>query len=188
MKKLTITATAALTIAGAAIVFTDGGPRRIREVLTGLKEAPTIVSTTGNGTLELEISRDEQEIEYALTFSDLEGDVAQAHIHIGPEQGSGGIVLWLCQGTSRDPVNPNTPECTQSNPLDTRSGTVTGVLRASDIRPQAGNGIGEGEFAELITLIRAGKTYANVHSTKFGPGEIRSQIARGGGRGDHSGH
>ena len=33
-----------------------------------------------------------------------------------------------------------------------------------------------GEFAEVIALVRAGKTYVNVHSVKFGGGEIRSQI------------
>jgi CHRD domain len=43
------------------------------------------------------------------------------------------------------------------------------------------------EFAEVVALIRAGKTYANVHSTKFGAGEIRSQIGdRGFNDDDHN--
>jgi hypothetical protein len=189
MKRFTMAATAVLLIAGAGIAFTDDGPRRFREFLNGLKEAPAIVSTTGNGTLQLEISRDEQEIAYTLTFSDLEGDVTQAHIHIGPPQGSGGIVLWLCQTAANpDTQNPETPQCTESDPLDTRNGRVTGVLNAARIRAASANGIAAGEFGEVIALIRAGKTYANVHSSKFGAGEIRSQIARGGGRDDHSGH
>ena len=33
-----------------------------------------------------------------------------------------------------------------------------------------------GEWAEVLALIRAGRTYANVHSAKFPGGEIRSQI------------
>lgn len=32
------------------------------------------------------------------------------------------------------------------------------------------------EFAEIITAIRAGLTYANVHTNKFPGGEIRGQI------------
>ena len=43
-----------------------------------------------------------------------------------------------------------------------------------------------GEFAELVALIRAGKTYVNVHTAKFPPGEIRSQIEDGNAR--HGGH
>jgi hypothetical protein len=40
----------------------------------------------------------------------------------------------------------------------------------------AGQGIAPGEFAEVIAAIRAGVTYANVHSTRNAPGEIRGQI------------
>jgi hypothetical protein len=40
-----------------------------------------------------------------------------------------------------------------------------------------------------IALIRAGKTYANVHSSKFPLGEIRSQIDPHDGNDDHgTGH
>ena len=188
MKKMTVLATAAIVVATATMAFTDVGPRRFREVLLGIKEVP-VVSTTGSGTLALEISKDETEIAYTLTFSDLEGDVTQSHIHIGPPQNTGNIVLWLCQtATNPDAQNPETPQCTEHNPLDTRNGRVEGVLNASRIRAQAANGIAAGEFGEVVALIRAGKTYANVHSAKFGPGEIRGQIGRGGGRSDHSGH
>ena len=40
-----------------------------------------------------------------------------------------------------------------------------------------GQGILAGEFDELVEAIRAGATYANVHSTEFPPGEIRDQIS-----------
>lgn len=188
MKKITIAAAAGLVVASASVAFTDDGPRRIREFLTGFEEAPTVVATTGNGTFRAEISHDEQEIRYRLTFNDLEGDVSQAHIHIGPDQVAGPVVLWLCQATARDTVNPTTPECTESNPLDTRNGSVDGVLTAAQIRPQPANGVEPGDFADVVRLIRAGKTYVNVHSSKYGPGEIRSQISRGDERGGHSGH
>ena len=54
------------------------------------------------------------------------------------------------------------------------------------MRPLLTNGIGNGtaanEFAEVIALIRAGKTYVNVHSSMSPGGEIRSQIE---GQHDH---
>jgi hypothetical protein len=39
-----------------------------------------------------------------------------------------------------------------------------------------GQGIAPGEFAELVRAIRAGATYANVHTDKHPTGEIRGHI------------
>ena len=53
------------------------------------------------------------------------------------------------------------------------------------------NGIaGPAEWDEVLGLIRAGLTYANVHSAKFAPGEIRSQIDNrdDDGHGGHKNH
>ena len=95
MKK-TVVLTALVLAIGAGIAFAHNNRRSIREILTGVKEVP-VVSTTGSGTFRAEISRDGDEIEYTLSFRNLEGDVRQAHIHIAPEQNTGPIVLWLCQ-------------------------------------------------------------------------------------------
>jgi hypothetical protein len=43
----------------------------------------------------------------------------------------------------------------------------------------SGQGIEPGEFDELVAAVRAGRTYANVHSTKYPAGEIRAQLDRG---------
>jgi CHRD domain len=188
MKRITIMAVAVFAIAGTALAFTDDGRRQFREFLNGVKEATAVVSTTGTGTFRATINQDETEINYVLTFQDLEGDVRQAHIHIGHPQNQGGIVLWLCDSATNPSPSTTTPECTQDDPLNLRAGRVTGTLTADDVQAQAGNGIAAGEFAEVIALIRAGRTYANVHSEKFTGGEIRSQIENRDGGGGGQGH
>lgn len=178
MKRITIVTTAILVAAGAGLALADDGGRRIKESLNGFKEAAAVVSTTGTGTFRATINRDGDEIEYRLTFRDLEGDITQAHIHIGHPQNSGGVVLWLCQ-TAASPAPPqvdsNPPQCFATG-ADPRNNTVEGTLTAADVRAQTANGIAANEFAEVVRLIRAGRTYANVHTAKFPPGEIRSQI------------
>jgi CHRD domain-containing protein len=176
MRRITFVATAVFALVGTGIAFTDEGSRRISEFLNGYNEAAAVVSTTGNGTFRATISRDETEINYVLTFKELEGDVRQAHIHIGHPQNSGGIVLWLCDSEANPSPSATTPACTESDPLNARAGRVTGTLKETDVLAQAANGIAAGEFAEVLGLIRAGRTYVNLHTVKFPPGEIRSQI------------
>jgi hypothetical protein len=53
---------------------------------------------------------------------------------------------------------------------------VNGTLTPADVIGPAGQGISSEEFAELLRAIRAGATYANVHSTSFVGGEIRGQV------------
>ena len=190
MKRFMMVAVALVAMAGSGLAFSDDGNRTFHETLNGLKEAAAVVSTTGSGTFHAEINKDETEISYELTFQDLEGDVRQAHIHIGLPQNSGGITLWLCQTSANlNPLPGNqTPFCSEADPSNTHAGRVTGTLTAADVQAVAANGIAAGEFAEVVALIKAGKTYANVHSSKFPPGEIRSQIDRHDGNDDHGGH
>jgi hypothetical protein len=174
---------AAILAAGSVAIADDERDRGKRdgkdvsEFLLGVKEVP-VVSTDGFGTFRAEISKDEKRIEYKLTFRGLEGDVTQAHIHVGPKGNTGAIVLWLCQTpTNPAPATTDPPQCfDDGDPKTLRSNTVKGVLTKDDVIPQAAHGIAEMEFDEIVDLIKAGKTYVNVHSAKFPPGEIRSQL------------
>jgi hypothetical protein len=187
MKRIIIVVAVLFAVTATGLAFSGDGDRRFRESLSGYKEAPAPISTSGTGTFEAAISKDETEINYVLTFDALEGDVRQAHIHIGYPQNSGGIVLWLCDSaTNPSPTPLTTPHCMDSDP---RAGRVTGTLTAADVRTQTANGIdGPTEWSELLGLIRAGRTYANVHSAKFPGGEIRSQLDNGDDDNDDHGH
>jgi hypothetical protein len=143
--------------------------------LTGYEENPDI-STAATGTFEARIIGDKT-IAYKLTYSGLEGTVQQAHIHFGKVAVNGGISAFLCSNLPSPP--PGTPACPAS-------GTVEGEIDAADVIGPEVQGIEPGAFAELIAAMRAGHTYANVHSSKWPAGEIRTQIL--GDRGDHHGH
>jgi hypothetical protein len=142
--------------------------------LIGLREVPA-VSTQASGQFNATIIN-EAAIDYELTYSGLESNVTQGHIHIGQKFVAGGITLWLCQtATNKDPTNL-APQCPQS-------GTVHGLLTEKNIVGPAAQGITDGvtggtlaEFAEILKLIRSGFTYANVHSVVSPSGEIRGQI------------
>ena len=120
------------------------------------------VSSVATGSFEATIDDDASEIDFTLTFANLEAPVLFAHIHFGQRSVNGGVAAFLCGGGGK-------PACPQS-------GTVTGTIVPADVVGPAGQGIAAGEFGELVAAIRAGRTYANVHSTKFPAGEVRGQI------------
>jgi hypothetical protein len=174
-------AVAVAVVAALAVVVTTaiaGGGKDIREHLTGYQEDPLALSTTGKGSFQARIDEAEQHIFYRLSYESLEGSPTQAHIHFGGRAQSGGISVWLC---SNLPSPSPAPAGTQPCPMP--SGTVTGVIGASDVVGPSGQGIEPGQFDELVAAVRAGKTYANVHSTKYPAGEIRAQLDR-----HHHGH
>jgi CHRD domain len=161
----------AVAIVTAAVAF-DGS--RIDARLTGYEEIATL-STSAKGTFRATINRSKDEIRYTLRYegpfdaNPAGGTVTQAHIHLGAPAFNGGISAFLCTNLGNGPAG--TPAC----PV---SGSVSGVITAAQVVGPSGQGIAAGEFDELVDAIRAGATYANVHTTTFGGGEIRGQISR----------
>jgi hypothetical protein len=145
--------------------------RVFRAELVGFNEVPS-VSTPARGQFYAIANQAGTELTYWLTFSDLSGDVTQSHIHFGQHHTTGGISVWLCEGSLPAPT-ASTPSC--GGPRSTMS-PVTGVITAAEVIGPVGQGITANEFAELLAALRAGAAYANVHSASFGPGEIRGQI------------
>jgi hypothetical protein len=162
-----------------------GGHNRAQRVfraqLVGVNEVPA-VSTAARGQFYAVVNKEETEITYWLSFSDLTSPVSQAHIHFGQHHTNGGIIVWLCEGSLQAPT-ASTPACGGPN---TTAAPVTGVITSAEVIGPAGQGIAATEFAELLAALRAGAGYANVHSQTLPPpapptvqfpgGEIRGQI------------
>jgi hypothetical protein len=163
--------TVVATVATGSAATARGGPSVFREQLSGFEETPLALSTTGSGQFRATISRGADEISYRLSYSGLEGDILQAHIHFGAPAQSGGISVFLCTNLGNGPAG------TQLCPA--APATVTGTIVPGDVIGPAGQGITAGEFDELVTAMRAGLTYANVHSTLYPAGEIRGQLDSG---------
>ena len=162
----------ALTAVGVAgaVALAQGG-NDFKERLTGYQEVPAL-STSGKGTFRASIRDNGTAIRYRLTYSGLEAKPLQAHIHLGQRGVNAGVIVFLCDNTGGGPAG--------TQPCPDPSGTVTGTLHAADVIGPAAQGIAPGEFAELVRAIRAGATYANVHTEKYPGGEIRAQLERRG--------
>ena len=167
------TAVAVLGAGGFTAAAVAGGGNDFETDLNGYEEVPS-VSTRAGAEVQAEVNRAGTELRYRLHYRNLEGDVEQAHIHLGQEGANGGIVVFLCSNLGNGPAD--TPLCPAA------PATVTGTLDAADVSSvpasaaAVGQGIASGEFAELVRAMRAGVTYANVHSAKFPGGEVRGQI------------
>jgi CHRD domain len=176
--KLASAAAVAVVAATAGTVAVAGGGNGIREELSGYQEVPA-VSTAASGKFRAEIRSSQSEIEYKLSYADLEGDVTQAHIHFGQRAVNGGIVVWLC---ANNPPITTAPAGTQACPA--APATITGTITPDNVQAVTAQGFAAGEFDELLAAIEAGVTYANVHSTTFPGGEIRGQLESGEGDGE----
>lgn len=170
-----------LTILLAAVPITSADTRNLDIDLDGFQEVPA-VSTVGAGQFTARISKDETSISWKLSYSDMESTVQQAHIHLGQFSVNGGITVFLCTNLGNGPAG--TQLCPPS------PATISGTITAADVSPPIpatlaarSQGLGTGELAELIRAIRAGVTYANVHTTDRPGGEIRGQLGHGHGHG-----
>jgi hypothetical protein len=146
----------------------DGPKQFAGSPMTGLEENPDL-STTGVGSFDARLSDDGSSLEYTLTYSGTETTVTQAHVHLGKPAINGGISYFLCTNLGNGPAG------TQACPAE---GTVTGTITAADVIGPAGQGIAAGEFDEIVAAMRAGHTYANVHTTGRPGGEIRAQLRK----------
>jgi len=183
-----------LTVTLVALMISATGSAqddiRTRTDLSGFHEVhpPTLgigaIFSTGNGQLTLKIDKQNREIAYELTYqfpnaaaTPIVGTqfVNQAHLHFGQKHTVGGINVWLCQSADNPApaaVAASTPACPSP------SGTVAGSITPAKVLELTGQGFpgGEAGFDALLAALQSDATYANVHTDRFPPGEIRGQV------------
>jgi hypothetical protein len=144
----------ALAVAVPGILACNGDstdpiqPETFAATLTGAAEVPP-VTTDATGTATVVFNPATGSYAYVLTVSSITG-VTAAHIH-GPATAAenAGVLVPL--------TTPTLPE-------------VAGSFTAADITAAGVSG------DSLLALLRAGRTYVNVHTTANPPGEIRGQL------------
>ncbi len=130
-------------------------PNRILALLNGANERPTPVATSANGAALF--TRIGATVTYTVTYQGLASTPVGAHIHAPAGlTNTAGVIVDLLKQT-----------------VTSNSGVLTGAFTATDIRGI--NGQPPIALDSLMTLLRTGNAYVNVHSTTFPGGEIRGQ-------------
>ncbi len=134
-------------------------PPTFTTTLSGANERPTAVNTPATGTARVVVNG--ASVSYTVTVTGLTGAPRLAHIH-GPSDAStnAGVLVDF------DPT-----------PVTGTAGTFSGTFTAGDIRGQGGRA--PISLDSLVTLMRTGQAYVNVHTQQFGAGEVRGQLAGG---------
>ncbi|MCR8915410.1 PQQ-dependent sugar dehydrogenase [Marinobacter panjinensis] len=129
-------------------------PNRFRTHLSGSEEVPA-TETRAQGQATFEMNRTANHLSFRLIVANIEGVVA-AHIHCAPEGVNGPVGVTLFSG---GPVSPD------------------GTLASGNVsEPGSGNACGWGSIGDVLTAMRLGNAYVNVHTLANPPGEIRGQI------------
>ena len=140
---------------------------RFSASLSGENEVPPI-NTAGTAAFRMTI---QDTISFSLTFSGLSSSLTVAHLHFAPGKVAGGVMIFLCGGGGQ----PDCPAATE--------GTITGTITAANVTGPTTQGIDVGDLDSALEAVRAGLSYANMHTVNFAGGEIRGQVQRGSGHG-----
>jgi hypothetical protein len=133
---------------------TAPGERFAAAALSGTKERPTAVLSTATGSSTFEVLTGGA-VRYNVSVAGLTGATA-AHIHTAVADSAGPIVVTLF---------------TSATPTGTLTGTLaSGSFAAAHIQLPGSS------MDSLLSLMRRGRTYVNVHPSANQAGEIRGQI------------
>jgi len=127
-----------------------------KTTLMGKDEVPAVV-TTAEGSVVFELSNDGNALTYTLSVKGIENATA-AHIHAGKMGENGGPVAGLFAGPKKEGKFSG----------ELAKGTITDK---NLVGPLAGK-----TMADLVTMIKSGGAYVNVHTVKNPDGELRGQL------------
>jgi len=160
-----------MAVLGSLLLLTTvANAEKIGAVLNGYEESPS-VSTTAKGEFLASIDEHGGVIQYTESFSGLQAPITQSHIHVAQAGVNGSVVIFLCQTAGSPDPTGLAPQCPQE-------GSVSGTITAANVVAggTASQQLKAGDLAAIITAIRAGAAYANVHTALSPGGEIRGQI------------
>lgn len=163
-----------LTTIGVALlgVVASASATSLRANLDGFQRVPSI-STDASGRFRANLSLQQGEVRYQLSYQNVGTPVRFAHIHLGRRARTGGIMVWLCDSVGASPTPA--PACPQGG------GTVSGTLTASMVQAIDSQGLAAGDFEAFVDALLNGAGYVNVHTDAFPAGEFRGQVRLGAG-------
>jgi len=133
--------------------------------LSGAEEVPAR-DTAARGLAKFQVSKDGTELQYILTVAKIR-NVFAAHIHCGAAGVNGPVGVTLFMGAPA-------------------GGLFSGVLaQATVTAPDPGNGCAWATLDDVVSAMRSGDTYVNVHTNdgvapgNTGPGDFQSGEIRG---------
>ena len=121
--------------------------------LSGKEEVPPNESPS-TGLAWVKITDDQ--LGYEVNVTDMD-KVNAAHIHLGETGKNGPVILTLFQGGPTEQVNGTVGEA------NVTASNLDGPMKGKAI-------------TDLVTAMKNGTTYVNVHTTDFPNGEIRGQL------------
>ena len=150
--------TAGQTAGGGTGMSASTQSKHFDAKLSGKNEVPP-KDTTATGTATFNVIGTDS-ITYTVRVKDMQM-VTAAHIHQGNAGENGPVLVTL--------YNNPTPSAMTNGEL------AKGTITATNLEgPLAGK-----QITDLISMIKSGGTYANVHTTANPMGEIRGQIVEG---------
>src|SRR5687767_8508895 len=142
-----------LTIGTTLQVAAQVSEQKFIAELTGKEEVPPNESPS-SGFAWLKITNDE--IRFQVNVTDMD-KVNAAHIHLAEAGKNGPVVLTLFMGGPTEQVNGTIGEA------NVTASNLEGPMKGKDV-------------TDLVTAMKDGTTYVNVHTTDFPNGEIRGQL------------
>src|SRR5262249_4242662 len=134
-----------------------GSSTQFMASLNGASEVPP-VNTSATGTATFTVAG--SSVNYSIMATGLSGNAVASHIHVGAPTVSGPIVLpFPASAISKGGKG---------------SVTIPGTFTPSDGAVQTNPPINN--LDDLLAQMKAGNTYANIHTAAHGAGEIRGQI------------
>lgn len=160
LKNITFVTLVATLLAVASSA--NASSSRVFATLTGFQEVPAVL-TDGSGYFRARINRNNT-VDFVLKVDNLSGIFAASHIHFAQKGVNGGIMVTLCGG----PPTAVVPSCNNE---------IRGTINADNVGiGAAAQGVAAGDIQAFIKALRSGKTYINVHTSAFPPGELRGRV------------